>query len=134
MNVKFTSATLPAATLTVTASACGYSTASSKAIVVNLGCRISDDDELVNGSGIELNAYPNPTSGKLSVTFNASENEKYVLRIVDVLGQVLVNESRVATGGSNLREIDLSGAAKGMYFLSIEKEGAEIQLIRIMVE
>ena len=60
--------------------------------------------------------------------------EKYTLKVVDLLGKVLISEANTAQEGANLREIDLSGIAKGMYLLSFEREGAENQTMRIVVQ
>jgi hypothetical protein len=131
-TVNFTSATLASATLTVTASnACGAASAPrTQTISVNLGCRTANEAAVAS----EMNAYPNPTSGKLNVSFNASAKEKYTLKVTDLIGNVLISQPSLAQEGVNLQEIDLSTYAKGMYLLSIEKEGAEIQTMRIVVE
>jgi hypothetical protein len=36
--------------------------------------------------------------------------------------------------GENMRDLNLSNFAKGMYFLNIEKEELGLQTIRIMIE
>ena len=81
-----------------------------------------------------LKVYPNPTSGKLSISFDAADKEKYILCIVGLLGNVLIREENTAQKGFNQHEIDLSTFAKGMYSLTIDREGMEMQMIRIVVE
>ncbi len=131
-TVNFTTATSNFATLTVTASnACGGAAAPrTLPISVNLLCRTANEAAIAS----EMNAYPNPTSGKLNVTFNASMKEKYTLKVVDLIGNVMMSQPSTAQAGANIQEIDLSSYAKGMYLLSIEREGAEIQTMRVVVQ
>ena len=82
----------------------------------------------------EMIAYPNPTSGKLNVSFTALAKEKYTLKLTDLVGRVMMSMPSTSEEGANLQELDLSNYAKGMYLLSIEKEGMEPQTIRIVVE
>jgi hypothetical protein len=81
-----------------------------------------------------VNAYPNPTSGKLNVSFNAAIKEKYILKVIDLIGKVVISYSGVAEEEVNLQEIDLRSYAKGMYLLSIEREGVKSQTMRIIIE
>jgi hypothetical protein len=82
----------------------------------------------------QLGAYPNPTSGKINVTFYATAKEKYALKVTDMLGNRLLNIEHIAQAGENIQEIDLSGLAKGLYLLSMEKYGEASQTMRIVVE
>jgi len=136
IRVKFTTQTQPTALLSVTVNnACGTSGPVTKTIVVNLNCKTSGDDEsFVAVTGSSLNAYPNPTSGKATVTFNAEQNGNYVIKVIDVLGKTMVFESISAVEGYNMKEIDLTGVAKGMYFVTLQAEGMESQTLRLIVE
>ena len=117
--------------VTVSASnACG-NTGISTFAVTGHPCRISGE-ELASAQG--LSAYPNPTNGKLNVSFHTDVKEKYVLKVIDLIGKVMISEPSVTVEGINLRQLDLSGVAQGMYILSIERVGKEIQTLRIVVE
>ncbi len=131
-TVNFTTATVASATLTVTASnACGAAAATrTLQVSVNLGCRTANDAAIAS----EMNAFPNPTSGKLNISFNSEAKEKYILKVTDLAGKVLINYPGTTLEGINLQEVDLSSYAKGMYLLSIERQGGEIQAIGIVVE
>ena len=134
IKIKYSTATSTTAVISVSSkNNCGTSIPKTLNVAVNLGCRTSSGDVSADVAP-ELNAYPNPTSGKLNVSFTASEKEKYTIRVVDLIGSVLISETNTAQEGNNLQELDLSGVAKGMYILSIEREGAEIQTMRIVVE
>jgi len=60
---------------------------------------------------------PNPTTGKLNVTFDANGQEKYILKVVDLIGNVLIREESTTNEGINLKELNLGGVSRGMYLL-----------------
>jgi hypothetical protein len=138
IRVRFTNTVTSPVTLAVTASnSCGTSAASTKNINVNMNCRIDANGELIAVEGNNLNAfsaYPNPTSGKTTITFTSAQDAKYSVRVVDLLGNVLIADDIAATEGYNSKEIDLQNVAKGLYFITIQGEGEEAQTIRLVVE
>ena len=81
-----------------------------------------------------LNAYPNPTSGKLRITFNSDRTAKYSLKVVNIIGSLIIDDSISAFEGYNMKEINLENTAKGIYFISVQTEGAEAKTMRIIVE
>ncbi len=87
-----------------------------------------------NVTASEMNAYPNPTAGKMNVSFNSLVKEKYTLKVTDLVGKVMVSRIGTTQEGMNIQEIDLSKVAKGMYLISIEREVGKIQTITITVE
>lgn len=95
-----------------------------------------DDNSFRAGvdSWLSMNVYPNPTSGKLSISFTAADIEKYNLCIVDLQGKELICEENTSLKGLNLHEIDLSSIAKGMYALTFQRAGMEMQTLRIVIE
>ena len=52
---------------------------------------------------------------------------------MDIIGNVILTQNYISVEGSNDAQLDLSKAAKGLYFLRIEKENAESKVIRIEV-
>jgi len=130
-TVDFNSASSSTAVITVNAvNACGYSQPGKKIIAVNLGCRTASNLTTV----ADFNAYPNPTTGLLSVSFQAAQSAKYSMKVTDLLGNVVISEVISASEGANMQELNLSKAAKGMYLLSIETEGSAAQTLRVVVE
>ena len=88
------------------------------------------ESDLLTGFSV----YPNPTSGKLTITFISVSKTKVKLNIMDLLGKnVLMNEVE-AVEGTNTKQIDLTHLAKGMYFISFVIEGMKVQPFRIVVE
>ncbi|HNP99709.1 MAG TPA: T9SS type A sorting domain-containing protein, partial [Bacteroidia bacterium] len=132
VNVKFTTSTSTSVTLTVKANnSCGSSATSTKTITVNFSCRTMEGEEVVEAD--EMNAFPNPTSGKMNLSFTSSATATYTFKVVNLLGDVLLYEESPVAVGNNLKEFDFSSFAHGIYFLEIKKPG-EIQTIRIVVE
>ena len=96
---------------------------------------ITTEKPVVAGEAISvLNAYPNPTSGKLTITFNSNRNVKYSLKVVNIIGSLMIDDSISAKEGYNENEINLENVAKGLYFISVQTEGAEAKTLRIIVE
>ncbi|MFD1139478.1 T9SS type A sorting domain-containing protein [Larkinella insperata] len=78
---------------------------------------------LVNAENPEwkLGIAPNPSTGKLEVTFGLEDNQKALLRIVDRLGRVVWQLPVEGKGGSYRQTIDLSQQLDGVYFLQLQK-------------
>ena len=81
-----------------------------------------------------LVAFPNPTTGKATITFNTDHEAKYSLKVVDEIGRVFINETISAVKGFNSEEINLAKVAKGIYLVSIQSEGKEVKTLRLVVE
>ena len=62
--------------------------------------------------------YPNPTTGKFTITFAQPLNNASVI-ITDAGGSVVIQKTNYI--GSNI-EMDLSGAAPGVYFIRIQQQ------------
>lgn len=71
------------------------------------------------GESTVFDAYPNPTNGLLSVSFQAPEKNNYWLEVRDILGQIIYSESLNNFSGNYTKQIDLNQNAHGLYFLSI---------------
>lgn len=72
-----------------------------------------------------LTVYPNPTSGKISLRFSSTGTEKYSALVYSVTGNIVISETAISTEGMNEKELDLSGLAKGMYFLVFESNSVK---------
>ncbi|MGB0432013.1 MAG: T9SS type A sorting domain-containing protein, partial [Bacteroidia bacterium] len=67
-----------------------------------------------------IQAYPNPTSGKLNIEVN-NLNERYLVQMVDVTGKQVYNNI-VEGKGLDLLKVDLSSANSGVYLLKITSQ------------
>jgi hypothetical protein len=135
VNVKFTSCNSSSVSLTVKANnACGSSATSAKTISVNLGCKVAADEPGDVSIVSSLSAYPNPTTGKATVTFNSDRNANYSLKVVDMIGNILISENVAAVEGTNTKEINLENVAQGLYIISVQTEGSQAETMRLIVE
>lgn len=69
-----------------------------------------------------MEAYPNPTYGDLNLKFQA-EAKPITVRIVDIQGRVVFNETLNSFNGDYNRRIDLSDGTPGVLSISIVQEG-----------
>jgi hypothetical protein len=130
-NANFTGATSSTVVISVVSTnLCGNSNPSKKSVSVNLLCRDTQND-IVDQA---MTVFPNPTSGKVTVNFSASAEDRYLVRVVDLLGKVVYSSDVNAVIGLNVKDIDLSNVAKGMYLLNIQTAGGESQTLRLVVE
>ncbi|MCD4746209.1 MAG: T9SS type A sorting domain-containing protein, partial [Bacteroidales bacterium] len=74
-------------------------------------------DENSKKSNIEI--FPNPTSGKLSIKFNIIDNNKINIKIINLLSKIIYQE-KVTVIKNNIIDIDLSEFSEGVYFIRVE--------------
>lgn len=78
------------------------------------------------GKNIEVQLSPNPASDYLTVKANNTNNAR--LKVVDVLGNVIVNDSFVGSKTLNVRQFK-----NGVYFVIIEQNGTMAANRKIVV-
>jgi hypothetical protein len=69
----------------------------------------------------KVHLYPNPTSGIISLKQDTPEAGNFSIMITNINGQVVYN-SPFHTSAEEVVEIDLSGCAKGFYFVKLQLE------------
>jgi hypothetical protein len=138
VTVDFTLVTSTPVIISVVASnACGSSIPKTKSVAVNLSCKVSSiTPDAESGSDLlqSLTAYPNPSHGKLTLSFNSVRETRYLLRITDVIGNEVRRQDLDVIEGLNTREINLENVAEGLYFITVQTEGSEPQTLRIVIE
>ena len=60
-----------------------------------------------------------------------SENKKYEMKEVDILGNTVLSGDGISLEGENRLDLDLTRLAKGFYFLVLLREGLDTKTIRI---
>jgi hypothetical protein len=75
---------------------------------------------------VSFSIYPNPVSSQL--TINTEGLEKFDVRIVDVLGKTVYDESAYKS-----KKVDVSDLKNGVYILTVIEKGTTIQTKRIVV-
>lgn len=83
-------------------------------------------NELENEIGLSI--YPNPTNSSSVLEFNAHQNDKIKVNVVDMLGKVLEeNNSLDASSGKIIYTVNKSGnLAQGIYLVNIELNGKRL--------
>jgi hypothetical protein len=136
-RLKFYNATSSSTVVSVKANnSCGSSAVRTKTVSINTSCKVAaDGSEVTEAIALtSFTAYPNPTSGKATITFDSDRDAKYSLKVVDMIGRVMISENVSAVEGFNSKEINLENVAKGIYLISVQTEGDEAQTLRLIVE
>ena len=108
---------------------CGNSTASSLAIIVN-GCVRTTSG--INTS-TNVNVYPNPSNGKITLEVNSVQEREFALTITDMIGRQIITLNPKLNVGINNLEIDLSTYAKGIYTLHVN-DGYSKNNLRVVIQ
>ena len=82
---------------------------------------------------LNVNVYPNPTSGMLNLNFESMSDAKVSIRLFDITGNVVWFTEQNAFEGINERTYDLSQLAKGVYMMRISLDKSE-QIVRIVIQ
>jgi hypothetical protein len=106
---------------------CGISATRTYAVAVT--CR---EAQQLNSDG-SFSLYPNPTTGKVKLSFNASSNEIAKVQVTDLMGRNVHSFDFTVVQGMNEYEADLSTLAKGVYMLHFSS-GEINQVVKITVE
>jgi|CXWJ01.1.fsa_nt_gi hypothetical protein len=94
---------------------------------VDLNCRVEGSSEhIIQQNNVELiELAPNPTKGKVYVSFYYQMKESVKITVIDVLGKTMLDKLIKDLESKSL-EIDLTNNKPGIYFLRIEtNEGTE---------
>ena len=77
----------------------------------------------VDQSGDKIvDVYPNPASGNATVVFSSGNGGNYNLKLVNVLGQTIINEHGNAATGLTTKVLNIEGVAKGVYSIVLQKD------------
>jgi hypothetical protein len=69
-----------------------------------------------------FDVFPNPTETNATINFYTSEGQTFSLRVYDINGRVILNESRILNNGDYTRNIDFTNQPKGFYFVEVVSE------------
>ena len=70
-----------------------------------------------------INIYPNPSTGRLFVDIAGDENTQVSIYIMDLLGQIHLEEVVMFGQGSTLKALDLNDLANGLYIVKLKRGG-----------
>ncbi len=100
-------------TLTVYESACGSWDTLTQQVSYFIGT-----EEL----GLSAAAFPNPTTGVVNIVANNMGEFTGVLKVYNVLGQLITQSKITSVNGDLNHKLDLSGLAKGLYTIVLTNE------------
>jgi hypothetical protein len=75
------------------------------------------------------NVYPNPSTGKFSVSVNATVSE---IQIYDAIGQKIYDKNLLQNSGSTI-EVDLSSQPSGIYIMNVIQSGLNKVILKKLV-
>ncbi len=85
--------------------------------------KISESDIATNlsysSNDIDVSIFPNPTSGIIQIRFPVTDQKNFLINVTNAKGQLILKDSFSQSRGDQLKEIDLSKRAKGIYFIEI---------------
>jgi hypothetical protein len=85
-----------------------------------------------NRNSYLMQLYPNPSSGKCTLKFIASQRGEYRIELSNVLGQVLYGETLTDYQGNYSKEIDAEPYGKGMYLMKVSsRDGSKVEKLVI---
>lgn len=124
INVTFGTKT---GNVAVTASnACGSSGTSTKSITFN--CRVGEGFQNRN-----VAISPNPTNGIINISLIDQKAGVALLKLSDMLGNVVLIKNVINTAGENTHTLDLSKFNKGVYFLKVDS-GTDKQTLKVVLQ
>jgi hypothetical protein len=78
--------------------------------------------------------FPNPTADKTTLSFNAIQADRYVVKVFDATGHLVMTDNIAAAQGYNSKELDLTSQAAGRYTISIQTNDTDKETIQLIVE
>jgi hypothetical protein len=109
---------------------CGASSAKTLVVAV-AACPSVREGSLSALSNVEV--YPNPSKGLLSVNFNSISVDNYMLTVSDLSGRVLRMIPVSAVEGENKVNLELTDVSTGVYILTL-KGNSDVSQTRIVIE
>ncbi len=88
--------------------------------------------EIVQFSNNKFSVFPNPVGYTAGLSFTSAVNGKVNVIVTNQLGSVVLRKTMAVNEGDNIRNIDVSLLASGMYFIKIQN-GADIQMARLII-
>jgi hypothetical protein len=89
-----------------------------------------------NGKGFDVfNISPNPvTNGKFNLNLFSSSNEPVEIKIMDMQGRVVEQQTRKVTAGLNSINFDVNKLASGSYAISASQQGNRSKVLKFVKE
>jgi hypothetical protein len=76
----------------------------------------------LNALAIKIDAWPNPASQQLTISYNAPKADKASLTVYNVLGKVMLQQPLTVVNGNNETVINIELLPAGIYFYEINSQ------------
>jgi hypothetical protein len=93
-----------------------------------LPLRLSEGDKQLNTL-----LYPNPTNSNINLVISATSETQTTIRITDLLGRVLLNETEELLSGNNTITYSISDYAAGVYLIHVGNGNTQ-QMYKVVKE
>ena len=81
----------------------------------------------------KVTAYPNPTSGMLSLNYNLLTANRVTVEVYDLAGKLLLTTYKEQQAGLQREQLDLSALSDGAYFVNLRIDGRQVLVNRIHI-
>jgi len=103
----------------------GINVSDTVTITVENCVSISDDVEPIGDGDIQIQLYPNPTTGIVKIQSNSAQPETDV-HLINMNGKILYQETLRSEKGNFGKQLDFSNFTKGVYFLRFLSENEQM--------
>lgn len=87
--------------------------------------KIEFEEDAIDVPHIE--AYPNPSSDHMTISFASTIESSYTVTLIDVMGRTVLTDNKYALEGDNQYELNLNDVAKGIYVVMIKTDEETLQ-------
>ena len=85
----------------------------------------------INNLIANVELFPNPTTGQLTMGLNSIESSDYILSVRNILGATVLEQNLSLNQGYQQVQLDLSNFAQGMYIISLSN-GSDVITHRVL--
>jgi hypothetical protein len=114
----------------------GHAVANQPPTVTNYGATgIGEEAVNTNDPNFDINVYPNPTAGKLTVALNKANDEQKTIEVemINLVGQLVYHKHLEFKDGKEM--IDLQeGVANGVYIVRVKNDENKVVIKKIVLE
>ena len=93
----------------------------------------SRDEGFANNADYAFNVYPNPANDHAIVSFNATTEDNYNIRLIDITGRIIQSVNYTSIIGENQYQMSLSSVAKGVYNIILQN-GSVLMHSKIVIQ
>lgn len=93
-------------------------------------CFLSNDEFSLKSLKPEMNLYPNPSNGEITLDVVLPSGRDYTMKVVNVVGQNVIDQTTITTG---IRTLDWTSLNPGMYFVILSDGEKAVMTKKIQI-